>query len=106
MVSGMQQDPRLEDLPIVSRYFTNRRDALKKLAFETLLPVTGLRSNIRARCAACLLSPDQRWRAGRCAFWQGGEPTGWRPWPQRGTDQRGGRQAYQSLRVSGSRASP
>jgi hypothetical protein len=81
----MQQDLRPEDLSIVARYFTNRPEALNKLAIEGLTPVVGLRSNILARCAVCLLSPDQRWRAGRIAFWQDGEPTGWRPWLEHGT---------------------
>ncbi|HTU21897.1 MAG TPA: hypothetical protein VMG10_27915 [Gemmataceae bacterium] len=82
----MQQDLRPEDLSVVSRYFVNRRDAWEKLAFETLLPITGLRSNLLARCASSLLSPDQRWRAGRVDFWKDGEPSGWRPWLEHGTD--------------------
>ncbi len=81
----MQQDLRPEDLSIVARYFANRRDAVQKLAAETLLPITALRSNLLARCAASLLSPDQRWRAQRFAFWQDGEPSGWRPWLEHGT---------------------
>ncbi|HEY7427454.1 MAG TPA: hypothetical protein VH682_24685 [Gemmataceae bacterium] len=83
----MLQDLRPEDLHIITRYFTSCRDALEKLAYETLLPITGLRSNLLAYCAASLLSPDQRWRAERFAFWHGGEPTGWRPWLQRGTEE-------------------
>jgi hypothetical protein len=83
----MQQDLRPEDLSVVSRYFVNRREALEKLGFETLLPITGLRSNLLARCASSLLSPDQRWRAGRVAFWKDGEPSGWRPWLKRGTEE-------------------
>jgi hypothetical protein len=81
----MQQDLRPEDLFVVSRYFADRSKALEKLAAETLLPVTALRSNILARCAASLLSPDQRWREKRFAFWQDGEPSGWRPWLEHGT---------------------
>jgi hypothetical protein len=81
----MQQDLRPEDLAVVRRYFANRREAVEKLAFETLLPITGLRSNLLARWAAPLLSPDQRWREGRFAFWREGEPTGWRPWLEHGT---------------------
>jgi len=82
----MQQDLRPEDLSVISRYFANRRDALEKLALETLLPITGLRSNLLARCASSLLSPDQQWREGRVSFWKDGEPTGWRPWLEHGTD--------------------
>jgi hypothetical protein len=82
----MQQDLRPEDLSVVSRYFANRWDAVEKLAFETLLPITGLRSNILARCASFLLSPDQLWREGRFAFWKDGDPSGWRPWLEHGTD--------------------
>ncbi len=81
----MQQDLRPEDLSIISRYFANRRDAWEKLAAEALLPITALRSNILARCASSLLSPDQRWREKRFAFWQNGEPSGWRPWLEHGT---------------------
>lgn len=81
----MQQDLRPEDLSVVSRYFANRREALQKLAAEALLPITALRSNILARCASFLLSPDQRWREQRFAFWQDGEPSGWRPWLEHGT---------------------
>ena len=83
----MQQDLRPEDLSVVARYFDNRRDALEKLALETLLPIIGLRSNLLARCASSLLSPDQHWRAGRVAFWKDGEPSGWRPWLKRGTEE-------------------
>ena len=82
----MQQDLRPEDLSVVSRYFVNRSDALEKLALETLLPIIGLRSNLLARCASSLLSPDQRWRQGRYTFWKDGEPSGWRPWLEHGTD--------------------
>src|SRR5262249_40132210 len=67
-------------------YFAHRLDAVQKLAAEALLPITALRSNILARCASDLLSPDQRWREQRFAFWQGGEPSGWRPWLEHGTD--------------------
>jgi hypothetical protein len=81
----MQQDLRPEDLSVVARYFTDRETALGKLATEVLVPVIGFRSNLLARCAAPLLSPDQRWREQRFAFWQGGEPTGWRPWLEHGT---------------------
>jgi hypothetical protein len=81
----MLQDLRPEDLSIITRYLSNRCDAWEKVALETLLPITGLRSNLLARGAAYLLSPDQRWRAKRFAFWEGGEPTGWRPWLERGT---------------------
>ncbi|MHB1421724.1 MAG: hypothetical protein ACYC3I_00730 [Gemmataceae bacterium] len=82
----MQQDLRPEDLSVISRYFANRWDAVEKLALETLLPITGLRSNILARCASSLLSPDQRWRAWRFDVWRDGEPSGWRPWLERGSD--------------------
>lgn len=82
----MQQDLRPEDLSIVSRYFANRGAALEKLTVETLLPITGLRSNLLARCASSLLSPDQHWREERYAFWKDGEPTGWRPWLEHGSD--------------------
>jgi hypothetical protein len=82
----MQQDLRPEDLAVVARYFANRIDALQKLAAETLLPVTALRSNILARCASFMLSPDQRWREQRFAFWEDGEPSGWRPWLEHGTE--------------------
>jgi hypothetical protein len=81
----MQQDLRPEDLSVVSRYFVNRGDAAAKLAAETLLPITSLRSNLLARWTASLLSPDQRWREKRFAFWKDGEPTGWRPWLEHGT---------------------
>ncbi|HWG45543.1 MAG TPA: hypothetical protein VN688_22460 [Gemmataceae bacterium] len=81
----MQQDLRWVDLPIVARYFADRQSALGKLATEGLVPIIGLRSNILARCAACLLSPDQQWRAKRFQFWHGGEATGWRPWLERGS---------------------
>jgi hypothetical protein len=81
----MQQDLRPEDLSVVARYFSNRRDALAKLAAEAFLPITAHRSNLLARCAASLLSPDQRWREQRFAFWQDGAPSGWRPWLEHGT---------------------
>lgn len=81
----MQQDLRPEDLSVISRYFVNRREAFEKLALEALLPITGLRSNLLARCASSLLSPDQRWREGRVTFWKDGEPSGWRPWLEHGT---------------------
>ncbi|HEY7314362.1 MAG TPA: hypothetical protein VH643_33745 [Gemmataceae bacterium] len=81
----MQQDLRPEDLSVVARYFTDRETALGKLATEVLVPVIGFRSNLLARLVPPLLSPDQRWREQRFAFWEGGELTGWRPWLAHGT---------------------
>ncbi|HZV07136.1 MAG TPA: hypothetical protein VE999_18790 [Gemmataceae bacterium] len=81
----MQQDLRPVDLSVVTRYFVNRSDALQKLAAEACLPIVALRSNLLARSASFLLSPDQRWRAQRFAFWEDGEPSGWRPWLAHGT---------------------
>jgi hypothetical protein len=80
----MQQDLRPVDLPIVLRYFIHRTDALSKFAADTLVPITGLRSNLLARCASSFLSPDQRWRELRLISWRDGEPSGWRPWQERG----------------------
>jgi hypothetical protein len=81
----MQQDLRPEDVSVIARYFSDRQTALGKLATEVLVPAVGFRSNLLARWAAPLLSPDQRWREQRFAFWQDGEPTGWRPWLEHGT---------------------
>lgn len=83
----MQQDLRWVDLPLVARYFADRPEALGKLACEGLVPIAGFRSNILAVSAAPLLSPDQQWREKRDAFWHGGEPTGWRPWLERGSEE-------------------
>ncbi|HEY7157568.1 MAG TPA: hypothetical protein VH575_26670 [Gemmataceae bacterium] len=83
----MQHDLRPEDLSVVARYFIDRSKAVGKLAAETLTPIVSLRSNFLARWTACLLSPDQRWRVDRFAYWQDGESTGWHPWLQRGSDE-------------------
>lgn len=84
----MQTDFRPVDLPLVLRYFTDqRRNALVKLAVETLLPITGLRSNLLALGACSLLSPDQRGREKQFASWRDGDASGWRPWLERGTDE-------------------
>jgi hypothetical protein len=80
----MQQDLRPVDLSLVWRYFTHRCDALTKLAADTLAPVASLRANILARWAGWLLSPDQHWRELRMAAWRDAEPSGWRPWQERG----------------------
>jgi len=80
----MQQDLRLIDLPLVLRYFTHPWNALTKLAADTLTPITALRANILARCFSSLLAPDQYWRALRMAAWRDAEPSGWRPWQERG----------------------
>ncbi len=80
----MQQDLRPVDLSVVLRYFIHRGDALAKFVADTIVPVTGLRSNLLARCAGSLLSPDQRWRELRLISWRDGEPSGWRPWQERG----------------------
>lgn len=83
----MQTDFRPVDLPLVLRYFTvHRQSALTKLATETLLPITGLRSNLLALCACSLLSPDQRGREKQFASWRDGDASGWRPWLERGTE--------------------
>jgi hypothetical protein len=81
----MTQDLRPEDLSVVSRYFINRRAALEKLGLETLLPISGLRSKLLARCASSLLSPDQHLCKDRDDFWKDGEPTGWHPWLEHGS---------------------
>jgi hypothetical protein len=81
----MEQDLRPTDLPIVLRYFKHRWDALTKLALDTLVPITGLRSNLLARCGSAFLSPDQHWRELRLVSWRDGEPSGWRPWQEKGT---------------------
>jgi len=84
----MQTDFRPVDLPVVLRYFTDhRQSALTKLAAETLLPITGLRSNLLALCACSLLSPDQRGREKQFASWRDIDPSGWRPWLERGTEE-------------------
>lgn len=84
----MQTDFRPVDLPLVMRYFTvHRRTALTKLATETLLPITGLRSNLLALCAYPLLSPDQHGREKQFASWRDGDASGWRPWLERGTEE-------------------
>jgi hypothetical protein len=80
----MQQDLRAVDLSIIWRYFRHRWAGLTKFAADTLVPVTGLRSNLLARCAGWLLSSDQHWRELRLASWRDGEPSGWRPWQERG----------------------
>ena len=81
----MTKDLRLVDLPVVLRYFSHRRKALGKLADECLLPIDGLRSNILAHCAACLLSPDQLCREEHDRTLRDGDPTGWHPWLDHGT---------------------
>jgi hypothetical protein len=84
----MQTDFRPVDLPLVLRYFTvHRQSALTKLAAETLLPITGLRSNLLALCACSLLSPDQRGREKQFASWRDIDASGWRPWLERGTEE-------------------
>lgn len=83
----MQKDLRWVDLPVVARYFADRPKALGKLATEGLVPITGLRSNLLAHCAASLLTPDQRWREKSDHDWSGGEPTGWHPWLEHGTEE-------------------
>jgi hypothetical protein len=80
----MQQDLRPVDLGLVWRYFRHRWDALSKLAADTLAPLTALRGNILACCAASLLAPDQHWRRLRMNAWRDAEPSGWRPWQERG----------------------
>ncbi len=80
----MEHDLRPVDLSLVWRYFTHRWDALTKLAADTLVPVTALRANILARGFGSLLSPDQHWRALCLAAWRDAEPSGWRPWQERG----------------------
>jgi hypothetical protein len=80
----MQQDLRPVDLSIVMRYFTHRWPGLAKLATDTLLPIAGLRSNLLARCAGSFLSPDQHWRELRLLSWRDAEPSGWRPWQEKG----------------------
>jgi hypothetical protein len=82
----MTQDLRPEDLPVVARYFINRRAGLEKLALETLLPISGLRSKLLARCASSLLSPDQHLCKDRDDFWKDGEPSGWHPWLEHGSE--------------------
>lgn len=79
------KDLRWVEVPVVARYFAHPREALGKLALEGLVPITGLRSNILARGAAALLSPDQQWRVQNDRWWRDGEPTGWRPWHEHGT---------------------
>jgi hypothetical protein len=81
----MGKDLRWVDLPVVSRYFSDRRKALGKLAAEGLVPITGLRSNLLAHYAAALLSPDQRWREKVVDDLRDVEPTGWHPWLDHGT---------------------
>jgi hypothetical protein len=81
------KDLRWVDLPVVARYFSRRWDAVGKVVAEGLVPVTGLRSNILARWAASLLSPDQQSREKNDRFWREGEATGWRPWLDRGTSE-------------------
>lgn len=84
----MQTDFRPVDLPLILRYFTiHRQSALTKLAAETLLPITGLRSNLLALCACSLLSPDQRGREKQFASWRDIDASGWRPWLERGTEE-------------------
>jgi len=80
----MEQDLRPEDLSIVMRYFRCRGAALVKFVADTFVPITGLRSNLLARYAGSFLSPDQRWRELRSISWRDGEPSGWRPWQERG----------------------
>jgi hypothetical protein len=80
----MQQDLRPVDLFIILRYFLHRWDGLTKLTADTLVPISGLRSNLLARCAGSLLSSDQHWRELRLISWRDGEPSGWRPWQERG----------------------
>jgi hypothetical protein len=83
----MTKDLRWVDLPVVLRYFSHRKKALGKLADEGLVPIDGLRSNLLAHWAACLLSPDQSCREEHDRTLSKGNPTGWNPWLPHGTEE-------------------